>query len=69
LYLGRIGIELFSGAMIWRPSDRLDLFAIRVNARRPRRPRCTSQGLRKAGTLALTLDGLGIEHSLREVSG
>jgi hypothetical protein len=31
LYSGRIGIELFKGAMISRPSDRLGLFAILVN--------------------------------------
>lgn len=31
MYWGRIGIELFKGAMISRPSDRLGLFAILVN--------------------------------------
>jgi len=48
LYSGRIGIELFRGAMISRPSDRLGLFAIRVNACQDKTADALAERLRTA---------------------
>ena len=62
MYWGRIGIELFKGAMISHPADRLGLFAILVNeaANYSTKPALSALGLSQP----LTQQGLNVETHL-----